>query len=65
MVNEINTVIILFLYYFCLIFIISIFCHGSGWFREDSVGFRVVPARFRGVQGGSVWVPHFTYTSLL
>ena len=50
----------------CLIFIILI-----GWFREDSVGFRVVPgrfrvvpARFRVVPAGSGWVPRFTYTHL-
>ena len=46
-------IIILFPYYFCLIFIILIVCQGSGWFREDFVGFRVVPGRFRGVPGGS------------
>ena len=44
-------IIILCLYYFCLIFIIIlIFCQGSGWFREDSVGF----CWFR---LGSGWVP--------
>ena len=29
-----------------------IFCHGSGWFRKDSVGFRVDSGWFRKVPGG-------------
>ena len=48
--------------HFYLIFIILVFCQVSGVFREGSVGFWVVPARFRVVLAGSRWVLLFTYT---
>ena len=49
-------------YYFCLIFIILISCQGSGWFREDSVGFWWFRLGSGWVPGGSGWVPRSTYT---
>ena len=54
-------IIILFffwlLYYVCLIFTILVFCQSFGWFREGSVGFRVVPARFWVIPGRFRGVP--------
>ena len=47
-------IFILFLYYyFNVIFIILVFCEGSGGFRVGSGWFRVLPGRFRVVPGGS------------
>ena len=42
-----------FFFYFYLIFIISVFCHGFGGFRVVPARFRQVPVRFRVVPGSS------------